>query len=48
MDRNLLNKDESSSLSLMELLKKYTTQVDQRGISRQEDPRASQKQQYSN
>ncbi|CAF0986168.1 unnamed protein product [Rotaria sordida] len=45
MDKNSSNKDESTSSSLMELLRKYTTRVDERETLRQEDTRVYQQQQ---
>ncbi|CAF3483170.1 unnamed protein product [Rotaria sp. Silwood1] len=45
MDKNSANKDDSSSSLLMELLKKYTTRIDERETSRQEDTRVYQQQQ---
>ncbi|CAF2510043.1 unnamed protein product [Rotaria sp. Silwood2] len=45
MDKNSPNKDESSSSLLMELLKRYTTRVDERETLRQEDTRVYAQQQ---
>jgi hypothetical protein len=42
MDENLVNKNESATSSLMELLKKYTTRVDERETLVKESPTSQQ------